>query len=139
MAEIYGLYSAQDGNVRYVGQTGGTRARRFERHKSQMWFDSPSLSKWVHTEWRHGYPVECALLQWCDYDERHDVETEWIRNFPKLLNKRKVGQSYRGGRPPVPREIKDYIRGHSFNHEGHVGVHYSKIWDRFSVLFYTGS
>jgi len=139
MAEIYGLYSARDGIVRYVGQTGGTRADRFKQHMRDAWWQQPKLDKWFHSEWRQGYLVECALLKSCSNEVSEQMETEWIRKFPNLLNKQKVGHFYRGDKPPKVPEIDAYIRGHSFNHEGHVGVHRSIHSDRFFVLVYTGS
>src|SRR5579864_8453680 len=136
MAEVYGIYSARDGNVRYVGLTVGTRWRRFQQHKRNMWFDHPELSDWAHNEWRHGYPVEFALLQMCSNEVAEQVAGERIKKFPNLFNKRKLINSYHGIKPPKVPEIDAYMRGNSFNHEGHVGVHYSIGWDRFSVLFF---
>ena len=139
MAEIYGLYSARDGIVRYVGQTGCDCGARFKQHKRDAWWTS--LGKWFHHEWRHGYPVQCALLQSCEYGERHHVETEWISRFPNLLNERKLPY-YRYDpkpKPPVIPEIRDYMRDHLFNVGGFRGVHWWRQIDRYAVFFYAGS
>lgn len=138
MAEIYGLYSARDGIVRYVGETGGERAARFKRHmRIEFGRYITPVYTWLHAEWGEGYPVRCALLQWCPYAERLDVEREWISKFPNLLNERKY--RFRGGRPPVIPEIKDYMRSHIFNCGGFRGIHYWKGIDRYAVFNCTGS
>jgi hypothetical protein len=43
-----------------------------------------------------------------------------------------------GAKPSTVLEITKYMRGHGFNHEGHVGVHYTRDNDAFRVLVYTG-
>lgn len=136
MAEVYALYSARDGKVRYVGQTSGARDVRFKKHMriEEGRFITP-VYDWVHTEWRHGYPVECALLQWCQYAERLDVEEAWISKFPNLLNERKY--HFRGGRPPVIPEVREYMRSHIFNVGGFRGIHYWRDIDRYAVFIYT--
>ena len=61
MAEIYALYSARDGKVRYVGQTSGARDVRFKKHmRIEEGRYITAVYDWLHTEWSHGYPVECA-------------------------------------------------------------------------------
>jgi hypothetical protein len=91
---------------------------------------------WVHQEWREGFPVESALLEECGDEVRHVHETEWISKFPNLLNKRKY--SFRGGKPPIIREIKDYRARFVFNSGGLRGIHWSHDLDRYSVFVYTG-
>lgn len=141
MAEIYGLYSAQDGIVRYVGQTSGTRDVRFKEHKrdAEGPWTMPHLCRWFHREWKCGFLIECALLQCCDYAERRRIETEWIRRFPNLLNERKVRYWWPPDhKPPTIPEIKKYIRRHIFNAGGFRGIQYWKEIDRYSVLVYNG-
>ena len=124
MAEIYGLYSARDGIVQYVGQTIGTCDVRFKEHqRSQIGRYITSVYTWIHNEWRHGYPVECARLERCSYEARHDVEREWISKFPNLLNERKRGYYSRNRRPPVIPEIRDYMGRFIFNSGGFRGIH----------------
>jgi hypothetical protein len=137
MAEIYGLYSARDGIVRYVGQTGGACAARFEQHKRGEWWRLSQVEKWLHSEWIHGFPVECMLLKSCNYDVRTKRETEWIGNFPNLLNVRK--RSFWGGKPPVIPEIKEYMRRYLCNVGDFRGIRYDRHWDCYQVLLYFGS
>ena len=62
MAEIYALFSGRDCAVRYVGETAGPRDDRFREH---IKYGSGALRGWFLEEWKQGYPIRCALLQWC--------------------------------------------------------------------------
>jgi hypothetical protein len=131
MAEIYALYSARDGKVRHVGQTSSTRDARFKKHRQEaegVWtVPMPPL-----VEWKCGYPINHALLQMCS----DQIETEWINKFPNLLNIHKY--DYRGGKPPIISEIKNYMRSYIFNCGGFRGIHYRRDIDRYAVFIYTG-
>jgi hypothetical protein len=129
MAQIYGLYSTRDGIVRYVGQTGGAREDRFKEHERAR---TGPLRRWFWNEWKHGFPVQSALLQYCNYEEREELETEWISRFGNLLNKQKV--LYRGGAPQKIPEIEVHMRGHRFNVSGYRGIHRQVDRDRYCVL-----
>jgi hypothetical protein len=131
MAEIYALYSTRDGRVRYVGQSGDSAARFKEHLRSDNWF---------HHEWQHGYLVRYAVLEACDYDKRHEVETKWIWRFPSsdLLNLRKRRPGWQIVRPPVIHEIDKYMRRHMFNVEGFRGVCYDCQVGYYRVLLYNG-
>src|SRR5712692_249711 len=87
-AEIYALFSARNGRVRYVGQSGDS-ALRFKEHLRS---EGCPISRWMAHEWRAGYPVRYAVLETCDYDKRHAIEAQWIWRFPglHLLNQRKL-------------------------------------------------
>jgi hypothetical protein len=134
MAEIYGLFSGRDGKVRYVGMTAGDREVRFKEHQrvTSEGVIMPVLS-WMRREWRCGYPVECVLLERCEYAVRHDVETCWINKFPDLLNERKVNWLHNKTAPVVP-EIKKYIRSFIFNSGGFRGIHWWRHYDMYSVF-----
>jgi hypothetical protein len=140
MAEIYGLYSGRDGKVRYVGETGGTSAERFEQHKrdAEGARKHRRLCEWLHREWRAGYPVECRCLEECAYEVRRGRETAWIANFPNLLNERKKYHRWVVGKPPRISAITEYMNRYRFNVDGFRGVHYHRYRDRFFVLIYTG-
>jgi hypothetical protein len=71
-AEIYALYSTRDGRVRYVGQSGDS-ALRFKEH---LRLEGGPVSGWIRHEWRNGYLVQYAVLETCDYDNRHPVEDD---------------------------------------------------------------
>jgi hypothetical protein len=135
MAEIYGLFSGRDGKVRYVGMTAGDRQVRFKEHQRGVATGRyiPRVFEWIHSEWRFGYPVECALLQWCEYAERDKVETKWINTFPNLLNERKVYCRPRTKSPVIP-EIKEYMRQFVFNSGGFRGVHWWRDYDMYAVF-----
>jgi hypothetical protein len=135
MTEIYALYSTQDGRVRYVGQSGDS-ALRFKEHQRG------SLFTWFHRQWRQGYLVRRALLEVCDYDDRHSVEQKWIRRFPPsdLLNRRKLRPWWLPpvGKPPVVPEIVSYMRRHISNVDGFRGVQCDCQTDYYRVLVYNG-
>jgi len=140
-AEIYALYSTRDGRVRYIGQSGD-RTLRFKEHlrSAETLPSLCPLDRWFHHEWRHGYLVRYALLEVCDYDQRHAVETKWIWRFPgsDLLNRRKQRPWWSAIRPPVIAEINKYMRRHVFNVEGFRGVHYDCQVGCYRVLIYNG-
>jgi hypothetical protein len=134
MAEIYALFSGRDWIVRYVGETSGAHGDRFHEH---IKYGSGALRLWFLEEWKQGYPVRCALLQWCKYEERFDVETAWINKFPNLLNERKHYYWRNRTQPTVP-AIVAHRRRYRYNVGGFRGVHYDVQMDRYFVLIYTG-
>lgn len=134
MAEIYGLFSGRDWIVRYVGETAGAREDRFREH---IKFDDGALRDWYLEEWKQGYPIECALLQECEYEDRKDVETTWINKFPSLLNQRKH-YYWRSSTHPIVPAIVEHRRRYRYNVGGFRGVHYDVQCDRYFVLIYTG-
>ena len=139
-AEVYGLYSSRDGRVRYVGQSGDSRLR-FKEHLGSP--GGRALDGWILHEWRNGYLIRYAVLEICDYDKRHAVETQWIWRFPRsdLLNRLKQRPWWSAGpaRPPVIPEIKKYMRRHISNVEGFRGVHYDCEVGYYRVLAYNGN
>jgi hypothetical protein len=134
MAEIYGLFSGRNGIVRYVGETVGAREDRFREH---IKYGVGVLRRWFLEEWQQGYPIRCALLQWCKYEERFDVETTWINKFPSLLNDRKY-YYWSSGKPPRVPAIVTHMRRYRYNVGGFRGVHYDVQMDRYFVLIYAG-
>src|SRR5437879_5842461 len=136
MAQIYGLYSARDGRVRYVGETFIYRGLRFEGHRYGQ--ETKPLYRWFREEWSAGFPIRSALLQTCDQGTRFDIERKWFRRFPDLLNR--VSPSVRAeaqfAKPPLVRGIATCMRGHAFNVDGFRGVHYQRRWGRYFVLTY---
>jgi hypothetical protein len=137
MAEIYALYSARDGKVRYVGKTIRSRADRFEQHKRiAVGRYVTRVYDWLHNEWRHGYPVEYALLERCSNESCRQIEKEWMNKFPNLLNEQSY--IYRGGSPPVIREIRKYMHSHRPNCGGFRGIHWWGDIGQYTVLTYSG-
>jgi hypothetical protein len=138
MAEIYGLFSGRDGQVRYVGQTAYSCADRFKQHLRRP---SDCLHSWFHNEWKDGYPIECVRLETCDDALCTIIEVEWMAKFPGLLNKRISGQTWYKGwcsKPPKIPEIKAYMRRYHFNVGGFRGICYDKHWDCYQVLICDG-
>jgi hypothetical protein len=78
MAKIYAFYSGRNGKVRYVGQTLLGHQERFGRHqRRESDGSSTAIYRWIHREWKAGFPVNAILLQTCADDQRHKLETEW--------------------------------------------------------------
>lgn len=133
MAEIYAIFSARDGKVRYVGKTLGSRLERFEQHKKcQIGRVVSAVYSWIWSELRHGYPVQCVRLEVCSDDICLHIEMKWINRFPDLLNERKY-YSRRCHAPVIP-EIKDYMRSHRANCGGFRGIFWWGRIDCYSVL-----
>jgi hypothetical protein len=138
MADVYGLYSGRDGLVRYVGQTKGDCKFRFEEHKRSP---SPALSRWFHTEWKDGYPIECVLLQAVNNAVRGPAERYWMAKFGWLLNERISAQTWLTGvcaKPSKIPEVSAYMRRYLFNAGGFRGICYDRHWDCYRVLMYDG-
>lgn len=134
MAEIYALFSGRDCAVRYVGQTAGSLKDRFKEHLAG--YDN-RLRGWFLEEWKHGFPIRCELLEWCEYDEREVLETRWINRFPNLLNDRKYYRWHERAAVKVPAIIA-HKRRYRYDVGGFRGVHYDVGMDRYFVLIYTG-
>jgi hypothetical protein len=137
MAEIYGLFSGRDGDVRYVGMTAGDRNVRFKEHlRIASGRYITRVYTWIHKEWGDGFPVRSARLQWCGSANRKEVEaieTEWINKFPNLLNERKI-YCQPQMKPPVIPEIREYRRRFIFNLDGLRGIHWWRDYDKFAVF-----
>lgn len=134
MAEIYALFSARDGRVRYVGKTIGGHEARFESHKrGQTGRYISSVYTWVRKEWRFGFPVESVVLESCADDVCEEAETRWMNRFPNLLNERKYyNRNCRSS--PIISEIRRYMRNHQANCGGFRGVFWWGTIDYYSVL-----
>jgi hypothetical protein len=152
-ADIYALYSTEDGRVRYVGESNRGRIARFKDHVRTA-ETSPNgcpVSKWFHQQWRRGYKVRHALLEVCDDDKRKQVEEQWIWRFPRddLLNRRKKNNSrltigttilwlpYRPPKPPHIAEIENYVRRYK-NVDGFPAIQYDRDTGYYRVLVYNG-
>jgi hypothetical protein len=139
MAEVYGLFSGRDGQVRYVGQTTYDCADRFKQHLRNH--PNERVRAWFRSEWKDGYPIECVLLQECDDAIRFAVERHWMKKFPGILNERISGQAWLTAicsKHPVIPEIRAYMRRYLFNVGGFRGVRCDRHWDRFRVLISNG-
>jgi hypothetical protein len=83
-----------------------------------------------------------VILDRCDYDNRHMVETQWIGRFPRadLLNRRKR-RPYWDPIPPTRHRIAgidNYIRRYK-PVEGSRGIQYDSYTGYYRVLVYNGS
>lgn len=138
MASVYALYSCRNGLVRYVGMTIGTADRRFDLHRRWHHDGSGVVRDWMFREWGDGFPVRIEVLERCESSQVGDRETYWMNLFDNLLNQRKY---FRPGLPPHRRlptpkvpAIAKYVRNHTFNFEGRLGIHYRHSIDMYFVL-----
>src|SRR6202008_4777702 len=57
-----------------------------QQHKRDLY---TRVGDWFGNEWKHGYPVKSVLLHSCEVKDRRQLETEWMNEFPNLINERK--------------------------------------------------
>jgi hypothetical protein len=138
MASVYAVFSCRNGAVRYVGMTTGAIDRRFRQHLRGPYQGIGVVRSWMHGEWRDGFPVRNALLEWCEDSQVNERETHWINLFDNLLNDRKYYRPHqplqqRARTPKMP-AITSYIRNHIFNCEGRHGVHFRHSVNMYFVL-----
>lgn len=97
MGEIYGLYSTNEGRIRYVGQTEYTARKRLDltitkalEHKTGALFD------WVRDQWADGAEIQPYTLQDEIIPADLDLyECYWIEQFGQLLNVKTPADSER--------------------------------------------
>lgn len=88
MGEIYGLYSTDDGLVRYVGQTEYSAQKRLDLIVTKSLEREPgALYDWVRDAWRAEKEIRAYVLQ----DDVIPADLEmfeayWIEQFGGLLN-----------------------------------------------------
>jgi hypothetical protein len=100
---VYGLYSTQDGQVRYVGQTVQPLRDRLGQHLAEA-TRPPGASRchrWIRKALRSGFKIGIQLIESdCAWDE---AEKRWIafyrRQYPgKMTNLSAGGAGYNGKR-----------------------------------------
>jgi len=131
-AFIYGLASTRNGIIRYVGESAqdyGIRARQHYRG----WNSVACVQRWSDQERWCGYDIYSLKLMDCDFDNRFQVEADWIKRVPNLLNVRKNYENVINFRTKVDKYIirtKQKINRPKFieNFNGYIGIrHYTDI------------
>ena len=92
MGHIYCLFSTRpDGNPRYVGKCRGRLGEPFGRHTSDARYGPyTQVGEWIRSEWLDGYDVEIHELESdVPFNLLHRRESDWMRQFPNLVNERK--------------------------------------------------
>jgi len=82
---IYGLYSSNDGKIRYVGKSDDP-SYRVKRHIYQVNDSKTHKNSWIKKVIKDGHNLEYKILEEVLYDEWSDREKFWISNFTDLVN-----------------------------------------------------
>ena len=90
MGAIYCLYSTEDFQPRYVGQTTNDPKYRFKRHTtSALEYEEGVLYDWMREVWRKGDQVDFYELQTNIIPNDLELyEKYWIDQFSVLVNVR---------------------------------------------------
>lgn len=82
---IYGLYSSNDGKIRYVGKSDDP-SYRVKRHIYQVNDSKTHKNSWIKKVIKDGHNLEYKILEEVLYDEWSEREKFWISNFTDLVN-----------------------------------------------------
>jgi hypothetical protein len=90
------VYAIEGASVVYVGSTTQDIRHRVRAHVADAKKNSSlPIHKWMRD---HRFVFKVRLLQWCDADNRVDVERQWISRFSDLLNVTDGGPGMSGHR-----------------------------------------
>ncbi len=107
---IYGLYSTEDGIIRYVGETTQSLQDRLSCHKCEGLTRKIKNHRcnWIRSVYKNGHEVQITLLDIATEETWEDAEKHWIReyreNVGNLTNELDGGNS---GGPGAKR--KEYL------------------------------
>jgi hypothetical protein len=109
-ANVYCLYSTEDGVPRYVGKAADKVSYRFKQHVTAALEKEPgALYDWMRDVWRGDFDVAVYTLQEGIIPKDEDMfERYWIDQFTTLLNI----SGNRGGKKdsPVAKQIIAALR-----------------------------
>ena len=107
---VYCLYSTEDGEPRYVGQTNDKVSYRFKQHIVAALDHTPGqLYDWMRDVWRRDFDVSVYTLQEFIIPKDLDMfEQYWIGQFANLLNV--FGKKPAILDSPVAKEIKAALK-----------------------------
>ena len=85
---IYGLYSTEDGVIKYVGKTKYMLSKRLREHINGALLRGCKTYKdnWIRNVYSNGFKVDIRLIEECGdsiWDER---EKYWIKEYSGLTN-----------------------------------------------------
>ncbi|SRR5260221_545747 len=143
MGIIYALYSTDDDNPRYVGQTTGTLGSRLSEHRISAESGSGrSVYRWMRAKWLAGFEIDIVELNCTDNANLDASETRWITWLPGLVNDRKrLSQPEIKRRPNgcIVDRIRRLNRRYIDNYQGYHGIRYWKDADAHTVTVCYGS
>ena len=92
---VYGLYSTEDGVVRYIGQTTQSPKRRLIQHMAEAQRGDTRAHRWMRKVVRNGHDVGVRVIEsGCQWDE---AERKWIAEFRKTYPSLMTNVSDGGG------------------------------------------
>lgn len=92
---IYGLYSSDDDNIRYVGKCKDKKYR-LKMHYSQRNSSSTYKNNWIKSVLRRGCEIKMLILEEVDFDKWESKEIYWINKFKNLTNTSSGGKGGSG-------------------------------------------
>lgn len=110
---IYGLYSTEDGIIRYVGKTKYVLSKRLREHVNGALLRNCKTHKdnWIRKVYETGFEVSIKLIEECDDSIWEEREKYWIHNTPSLTNLTEGGEGGHGNLYSVSYdEMKAYIQ-----------------------------
>ena len=105
---IYGLYSTEDGVVRYVGKTTNPKNRLPEHRREAKENNDRPKNIWMRDVWERGFDVKLKILEETDIYHWADSESAWISKLMTTNNLTNVQKGGPGGIGAKPKEYLSY-------------------------------
>lgn len=87
---IYGLFSEEDGVIRYIGKSDNPEYR-LKRHIYQRNFSKTYKNNWINKVLDSNNKLSYKIIEEVDYNEWSEKEIYWISKFENLTNHSKGG------------------------------------------------
>ena len=102
---VYGLFSTQDGEIKYVGQTKNKLKKRLYEHIYESLKRGKKNHKcnWIRQTYKNGFSIDISLLETTNEKNVSDSEKKWIKVYGKV-NQLEGGNS--GG---IGGKVRDYL------------------------------
>lgn len=139
---IYGLYSTEDGLIRYVGQTKSNLKQRRNEHKCDALTRNLKNHKcnWIRSVYRRGYEIEIKLIETVNETNWVEKEIFWINEFSKtrkLVNQLPGGNSGGLGGKLLPyldyEDAKKYVK-ENFEHANSIKSYKKEYDEKFDTV-----
>lgn len=78
---IYGLYSTDDGVIKYIGKTKYMLSKRLREHINGALKRNCKTHKdnWIRNVYSNGYKIDIELIEKCDDSIWEEREKYWIK------------------------------------------------------------
>lgn len=85
---IYGLYSTDDGVIKYIGKTKYMLSKRLREHINGALKRNCKTHKdnWIRNVYSNGYKIVIELIEKCDDSIWEEREKYWIKKYSNLTN-----------------------------------------------------